>query len=334
MFSLLENKDDVKKAQSRLEKTIKKSFKTMRNMKIGFPAGNIPNAKIRTDGTHWFWSTDHRVKGSIARRLNWFGLMKEHGHLHISVEVNTPYLGADSRIAGFFARDNDTGNVYLMHSGKVGGGKKGVGKKAFLAWSEQELFVVMDSLGRKRLGVIVMPVEGHYVISPLKRYIDTTAAFKEAVRKGEVSTAILSSKLSYLEDYFAEATGRRKGKRSAEIDYVSRHGEVVDALKDWWLKIDQRKNLRMVKSILIDLGVQRRGKLTEVFEVKTKVTRSDIYTAIGQLEVHCEGNACQKYMVIPESDVLIEGIDETLKRLKIRLIRYRLGNAVSNFKLS
>src|SRR5437867_1488924 len=50
--------------------------------------------------------------------------------LEITAEINPPREGVDRRIRGAFVRDLN-GRVYLVHSGGVGGGRKGIGKGAF-----------------------------------------------------------------------------------------------------------------------------------------------------------------------------------------------------------
>src|SRR2546426_6326116 len=45
----------------------------------------------------------------------------------------SPKEGINRRCAGLFVRDDDDGAIYFTHSGKVGGGREGVGKSAFLS---------------------------------------------------------------------------------------------------------------------------------------------------------------------------------------------------------
>ena len=80
------------------------------------------------------------------------------GGLQITVEVNIAIASNTHSVAGFFARDSATGILYLMHDGGVGGGVKGVGRSAFLAWSGAQLVPTTDSSGRGRPGLIVAPL--------------------------------------------------------------------------------------------------------------------------------------------------------------------------------
>jgi hypothetical protein len=326
MFLLLESKDEIAKAQRNLEATMAQAFAQRAKKNIGYPAGTTRDAKIFTDGTLWFWSADLR-KPEIAnpRRLNWFGLFTPERDLQITVEINTSYAARNDQVAGFFARDSDTGTVYLMHSGRVGGGTKGVGKAAFLAWSNQHPVEAADAEGEKRQGIIVMPVKGAGASQSAARYIDQIAKFKIAVRAGELELPEFKQKQKDFEDFYAEARGRRRGKRASKIDYLSRHGEAVDALYEWRRQIGLAPDQRLVKNVLIDLGCARGAALAEVFEVKTSATRSDLYAGIGQLLVHGSRKGCRRALVLPHDEAVPSDVREALTRLNITLLRFELS---------
>jgi len=324
MFQLIESKEEIAKAQRRLEATMRREFKRRVIKDIGYPGGSKRHAKVFTNGHHWYVSFDADAHVRNPCRLNWFGLFREDTGLGITVEINTPYEGRTDQVAGFFARDTDTAKVYLMHSGRVGGGTKGVGKAAFLAWSEQRLLDSVDSTGKVRGGVLVMPIDGVSASRSASRYIETIASFKRAVRSGVIQTRAFVRKKKRWTDFYSEGRGRRKGKRSGTFDYLSRHGEVVDALNLWRAAAKRSKDERIVKDVLIDLGVQVAGHLTEVFEVKTSTARSDLYAGIGQLLVHGSPPKCQKMIVLPNTEPIPPDIEAALLRLNVGVLRFRL----------
>jgi len=325
MFSLIESKEEIAKAQRKLEAAIRRDFKTRTVKNIGYPGGTTFDAEIFTNGSYWYWSSDHDGEDiPNPRRLNWFGLFRGNADLQISVEINTAYEGRNDQVAGFFARDNDTSSIYLLHSGRVGGGTKGVGKAPFLAWNNKRPIDVVDSSGGIREGVLVMPIEGVAATRSAVRYVDTIARFKQAVRTGDLASPEFRRKQKELDDFFAESRGRRKGKRSGEIDYLSRHGEVVDALYSWRNSSALPKSGRFIKNVLIDMGVAVKRELVEVFEVKTSVARSDVYAAIGQLMVHGTSYKCRRVMVLPQKDFVAPDLTKALQRLNIELLKFKL----------
>src|SRR5439155_18118552 len=207
---------------------------------------------------------------------------------------------------------------------RVGGGTKGVSKKDFLAWTNRRPDMILDSAGHARLAVLVMPIEGRGATRGLARYVDAVAEFKKAVRAGPLDNPEYKKNQEDLERFYTEARGRRQGRRSAVIDYLSRHGDVVDALYSWRKKQSLPDGARIVKNVLIDLGVRRGGRLSEVFEVKTSTARGDVYAAIGQLMVHGSQPDCRRVAVLPSDQPLATDLREALKQLDIETLTFKL----------
>jgi 5-methylcytosine-specific restriction protein A len=92
-----------------------------------------------------FWHEKLGVWGlfdpSLEKGRYWicYGLQNpaDNPMLTITVETNPPKEGVNRRCAGVFLQDGQ-GNFYIAHSGKVGGGRKGIGKAAFRAFAQNE----------------------------------------------------------------------------------------------------------------------------------------------------------------------------------------------------
>ncbi|MEN7431317.1 hypothetical protein VA599_11190 [Chromobacterium sp. TRC.1.1.SA] len=325
MFILIEDQTEIRKAQSDLEATIGREFPTTAIRDIGWQGGRQPQAKVRSDGTYWFWSSDYKNGVANPRRLNWFGRTGDGQSVMIAVEVNTPLAGRNDSIAGFFARNTVNGRTYLFHSGRVGGGAKGVKKDALVAWADFELHPIYASDGSHKEGILVMPVAGPGAVRPAIAYVQTIIEFKAAVRNGDTQTSEALKKEQKLRKYFDEFFGRKRGKAAArEIDYISRHGEVVKALRDWRIQKGLATGQRVVKTALLDLGVSQGPNLIEAYEVKTSAVRGDIYTGIGQLIVHSRSHNCSRILVVPADVPLARDLAAALERNNIQLQLYKL----------
>ena len=161
---------------------------------------------------------------------------------------------------------------------------------------------------------------------PLIRYIDRIAAFRQAVanKQIQVEDPEFQRDLQELEDFYSEPRGRRTGFRPGGIDYLSRHGDIVDALHAWRKGQGLRRRRRIVKNVFIDMGVANaRGHLVELYEVKSSAARSDVYSAIGQLMVHGRPK-CEKIIVLPEDEDLAVDLVAALTRHEIRLLQFTL----------
>jgi len=243
--------------------------------------------------------------------------------LSIALEVNTYFEGLDRRVAGFFAKDMTTDRLYLMHNGGIGGGRKGQSKSAFLQWRGGSLVDIVSSDGHTELAIPVMALEGQYALETAFAYIDEVHRFKQAVRDGSLEPPERNSGDRLPGDYFPESSGRRKGKRrSSLIDYVSRHGMIVDDLKNWRSLRPIQRRARFTKNILIDLSISTNMKILELYEVKTGSDRQSIYSAIGQLMVHDRNGDSKKYIVIPDDGDLQDDVAAALVRMEISVIRF------------
>ena len=115
--------------------------------------------KVHHNETYWFGSVAPNKDDKTPRYWNPLGEYRPNGTLQISVELNVSTDSNSKRVSGFFAKDSQTGQVYLMHDGGVGGGRKGVGQTAFLAWSDSKVVAVTNAEGDVRLGIIVAPID-------------------------------------------------------------------------------------------------------------------------------------------------------------------------------
>lgn len=284
---------------------------------------NSANLNIYHNGLLWFASIQPHSDQKTPRFWNSFGRYQANGGLQITVEANIEVGGNGRRVSGFYAYDQATDSYYLMHDGGVGGGMPGVSRENFLAWSGAELVPVEDSDGGIRHGVIVAPIKSGGIGNNISRFVRVVSEFKAAVRNGEIDIASIENASQTYKDYFSEFSGKKKGRRKREFEYISRHGDIVEALAGWCKTPGRR-----VKNAYIDLGIEgSRGKLVELYEVKTNSDRQTLYTTIGQILVHePKGSDVRKFIVLPKSSGIPSDVRETIRRLKINVLVFSIKN--------
>ena len=328
MLSLLVERDEIAEAQEKLQIVMRDEFSGRERRNVTFRPSGLSDQEVWTRRDYWY---RHGIikgrNGTTPRFLNWFGVLAP-GTLSITVEVNIAFEWKNGRAEGFFARDDSTGALYLMHSGNVGGGKKGVGGRAFRAWYGKRRVEVFDPNERVRFGFVVVPLGASDPTRSARRYVDAIEAFRKAISDDEINPDDPSFQLTMQEfdDFYREPRGRRTGYRPGGIDYLSRHGEVVDALHAWREAQPLTRRQRIVKNVFIDMGVEDgRNNLVELYEVKTSSERSDVYTAIGQLLVHGSED-CEKFLLLPKGRQLPNDLADALERNQIEMLRFRLNN--------
>ena len=98
--------------------------------------------------------------------------------MSITVETNPPLEGFDRRCAGLFLKDNQ-GNVILGHTGRVGGGRKGIGMKAFQQFAQDadwQSFLWPN--GKPGMVIRVGHLGSPDLVAQIGRFVHKVAAFK------------------------------------------------------------------------------------------------------------------------------------------------------------
>ncbi|BCB21936.1 hypothetical protein [Bosea sp. ANAM02] len=327
MFVLVDTTVAKKRAQAQMERTITSALGYKGVLNVGFPAGNFDRT-VYSGGVEDLWAafSPPEQEESTKRYWNGFGVFREAPALTITVEINIPLEVNTARVAGFFAQEPISGAIYLMHSGKIGGGQPGVGKSAFLAWSKSELVATADGEGNVRSGIIIGRIDDPDLAGRIWRFVQLVAAFKVAARSGELETDEFLAKVEAYDRYRKEFSGRKRGARAGgAIDYLSYHGDVVQALYDERFA-SKSKAEEISNTGLIDLCVRDRGRLTELYEVKTSTERQALYTAIGQLLTHGVGGP-KRIIVLPAGEEIAPDFQEAFEEHDIAVRRFEVTKA-------
>lgn len=317
MLRLLEEISEKKAAQKKLKKLLHDDLATRTKRTIGWPGGSAMGF-VNHDNTTWTRSYEI-TQGTTPRYWNAFGIYSESGSLNVGVEINIPTETNTRKVAGFFAAD-ESGTIYLMHSGGIGGGKKGVGKSAFLAWSHSRLERTVDRTGNYRDGLIIAPLVTGTAGADVARFVKRVADFREVIKDAGAVQGLRDTEGSY-DTYFQEFSGKKRGKRIRDFEYMSWHGQIVDALYAWRSTTQQSGDV-IANDAFRDLYVKRGDHICELYEVKTSVDRQSIYTALGQLTVHGGQNSIGT-LVIPRGKLPAD-IVEALQRQGVRVLRFSI----------
>jgi hypothetical protein len=305
MLVAVEDIKSKRAAQKVMKQALTSALQSQGRRNIGFPGGNGDEV-IYSNGNNQLWCAFRKQNDAKTPKYwNAFGVFDSgRPSQEITVEINFPTVSNSARIAGFFSRDPETGRTYIMHDGSVGGGRPGIGRDAFLAWSKLSLTPVVQSDGRERYGVIVGDVTTQDLPSRLWRFVKIIRQFKDAVSLGELDDEEVRRQIAEWGAFNSESSGRRQGTRNAQIDYVSYHGDVVERL------YEERTSRRthgeeVLNSRLIDLYVRSKEAVTEVYEVKTSLGRQSLYAAIGQLLTHSveAGQSVKRVLVVPDGPI-------------------------------
>lgn len=136
MLLILTNRQDILNAQQQFVARLAGICNRQIQAKVGYQGGYADCTILWSQGLGlWFYSDYASALGKGKTRYwNAFGLSqsppRQSSMLSIVCEINPPIDGLNKYVQGAFARD-DNGHVWLLHRGRIGGGKPGIGRKLF-----------------------------------------------------------------------------------------------------------------------------------------------------------------------------------------------------------
>jgi len=232
--------------------------------------------------------------------------------LTITCEINPPKEGIDRSVGGAFAKGPD-GKIYVTHNGKIGGGRKRVGKTAFWEkYPEDQADYLNWSDGQLTKAVAIASLDSEEIKSRIAKYVHDIDWIKHDIFRGLERSRVQQTKIppepkGKTKKYFLSAeVERHETHRTVAIDLhaeLKKRGYDVD-----W---DQYSDMYIY---------DRMGKIIFLFEIKTDSTYQSIYSAIGQLFFHGSSEKPKpKYVaVIPEKPE--KYIRKVLNKLDIEIL--------------
>ena len=266
--------------------------------------------------------TGHRGGPALARAVwfekqdFWYGANEEHNRYwngfglgnpfddrakrSIVAEVNPVKEGRDARVQGAFAKAD--GRMLLIHRGRLGGGKSGVGG-GFLDWYPLSRHRSLSEGGRETQVIAIGPIDdARELLDGLHDFVRLAASYKA----GDAPPRPHTDAISAYRPEFSGQSSYVRPEREVDADWL--HGRVVDVLKGdlaahgYTARNDKYR----------DLYVEKASCPVLLFEVKTSHALQDLYTAVGQLQWHAKGDAYRVIVVpsglAPESRARLDGL--------------------------
>lgn len=119
---------------------------------------------------------------------HWCGLGTDNPvslrNLNQACQINPPIAGVNRRCAGLFVRGAG-GAVYVTHSGKVGGGRKGIGKATFTAfYTKGEVGSVNWPRTLATDAFVIGRIDADDLVASVALFVHTVERYKRAAVSG------------------------------------------------------------------------------------------------------------------------------------------------------
>jgi hypothetical protein len=258
-----------------------------------------------------------------------FGVPGPRFTASIITEINPPREGIERRIAGAFATDS-TGAIYLLHRGKIGGGRKGISKSDFLPFYRRAGGVLERVLDGNRISymIVIGALSDEKLPAHIAAFVHTVASFKTLVASGlEPKRDIETQSRSEL-SFSPEFEGQKQYVAKERVTADCTHGTIVNSLRRLLAEDGHQTVNDQHRDLLI---VDSDGRHRVLFEVKPSTQLSLIYQAVGQLFFHTvEQQDVRRVAVLPRGAP--PGVCARLETLGIDLLCFEWEGQTLRFE--
>jgi hypothetical protein len=99
-------------------------------------------------------------------------------NLSITVEINPPHSGINRRVSGVYAYDEATPDLFVLHRGRIGGGRSGIGAGAFWQIWDRGLTLEASEGGRMTRFALVGRVDDPDFPHQVARFVHRVSSIK------------------------------------------------------------------------------------------------------------------------------------------------------------
>lgn len=314
MLKLVSDPKQIKRAWNTLESELKRGSVRRRGA-VGNPAGSYTYRLIVREDLGIWAITPFEITDDHGPKSIWFPLgvlpLPEKKNASMVVQIN-PSLRPSTATSAFLALDASTGDQWVCHSGRVGGGRHGISKSGYRSWTDR-VSVKVERGGRPSIESFpIARVGDPNLAADIAEFVQEIHDFKEG-RKPLRPHRSVAAPLP-----FEEFEGTQKVRPRDGYDANRFHGVVCNRL----IELIQAAGHKVANDKHRDAFIGDPRSPEVQFEIKPSASWQDLYTAVGQLMLHSvEAPAKRRVLVVP--DRLDERKRASIEALGVRVLAYR-----------
>lgn len=290
---------------------------------IGFKGktkGKNPEATVvkYSKELNLWWRFDDNQTGN--RYWNPFGKGEPEKNKNIAIIFEINYARefrnykVDRGIAAAGFVKNQHGDIMLVHSGRIGGGREGIGKTLFLN-NYRGKWIEVDIGGQSFEYVPIALLNSPKLAQHVNTFVMEVDRIKRIAKQPYIQTP--PRKRSNDFSFNNEFTGKKKLQSTKPVIAECDHGLLVNTLS----KLLSNEGYLVGNDRNRDLFIYNRSKITHLFEFKTSIDSQSIYTAIGQLFLNSIDSQTKNLFLVVPKGLTIN--DKTkMKKIGISVLEY------------
>jgi hypothetical protein len=312
MLKVVENEQAISRHRRQFMRSLKQFTDEVIPVELGHP-GASTRAKVVWSERLGIWFFPTKIAGH--RYWNAFGVGRPESGSHISItcEINFPFSGIDRRTGGAFAEDG-SGRVFVVHRGKLGGGRKGVGKGLFED-HYRGVWEVMDDGGEETTVAMIGVLNSPRFARQVAQFVRKIARIKETAAAISAQSELHFDELSLREDLIGDLCPNQERETGSECD----HGLIVRDLSEALREQGLRTGNDGCRDLLV---MNRKGRILAVFQILTEMSPTGIHAGATQLLLDGLSLPGDPLLILALPRAPEEALREKLKRLNIGLLIY------------
>ncbi len=316
MLRVVADQKAIKKYAVQFNKKFKPFVDETIKVKLGHQGASFP-ARVHWSEALGIWKFSQTIKD--VRYWNAFGAGRPgtSGVLSIASEINFPWSRIDRKTGGAFAEDH-WGNVFVIHRGKIGGGKKGVGKSLF-EQTYRGVWSLMEDGGTISQVAVVGNLQSERFALQAAQFVKKIEMMKAAATES-VQTEMDFAEMNFREELIGSIAPLPEDEISAACD----HDLVVSAL----CALLRRRKIKIGNDTESELFAvdPAENRISHIFGVVTDTKEKSVMAAVGQLLVQTSAATVKPLPVLVLPLEILRHYEHELQRINMAIIGFLWQN--------
>ena len=312
MLKVIADQPAIKKYAGQFNKKFKPFVDEAIKVKLGHQGAGFP-AKVLWSKELGIWKFSQTIKE--VRYWNAFGIGKPGTSSVISIasEINFPWEQIDRKTGGAFARDA-WGNVFAIHRGKIGGGRRGVGKSLFEqnyrgVWSFME-----DGDSISQVAVIGDLASSRFALQAAQ-FVKKIEIMKLSAAES-TQTEMDFSEITFREDLIGSTIPLSEDEIISACDHDLVVSELAALLQRQKIKIGNDTENEL---FAVDTAENR---ISYIFEIVTDTKEKSVLATAGKLILQTSAAAVNPLPVLVLPEDKVDSYAKELRRINISILGF------------
>ncbi len=310
MLKVVEDEAAIRRHQRLFARQMRAAGPAAITVRLGHP-GASEKAKVAWSEGLGVWFFARKIASS--RYWNAFGVGRPEGGSGVAItcEINFPLYGIDRRTGGAFAQDR-SGRVFVVHRGKLGGGRLGIGKSLFEN-AYRGVWEVMADGGEETPVALIGVLDSPRFSRQIAQFVRKIARIKDAAAARSSQAELTLDEFALREELIGAPFSDERREAGAECDRGLAVRDLADALRAQGLRSgnDGQRDL---------MAIDRSGRLRAVFQVVTDTTPAGIHAAATELLLAALDLPDDPLRILVLPSAAEAGLGERLRRLGVATI--------------